>query len=291
MNDITLGYIAVGLFFCGCCLWALMAFGILTALLVAFLAGSAFVLSYDALYHLALANGITPGLAWLWPLTLDAVMIAASLAVLRNSLIAERTWYQWGLVGAFTLLSVTFNTVHAPGSWLARGIFALPPLVVFLAFELLVSQIKSAVRRGAVMQSIHDLADQVSLAKNDLAEVNRMTHDMTAKRDTLRAEIETLRREKRAANCPNDTVLDLANETRQAQKDARQNKIVGLVTGQAGLTYQELADKTGASLATVKRDVAELTEAGKLRRNGHGLEVAGSFDTMQEPLPVAAGVN
>jgi hypothetical protein len=57
----------------------------LTAILVTFLAASAFVLSYDVLRQIAQENGVNPALACLWPLTLDAVMIAASLAVLRGT--------------------------------------------------------------------------------------------------------------------------------------------------------------------------------------------------------------
>lgn len=123
------------------------AISILSAILVLFLAAAAFVLSYDALLDLALANGIKPGLAWLWPLTLDAVMIAASLAVLRASLNNEGKLYQWSLVGAFTAASIAFNVVHAPATLLARAIFALPPLVVFLAFELLMKQTGEAVTK------------------------------------------------------------------------------------------------------------------------------------------------
>ena len=105
-----------------------------------FLAGAAFVLSYDTLRDLALGNGVKPGL--LWPLMLDAFMIAASLAVLRANLYAERSWYPWVLVGAFTLAPITFNVVHAVDALLPQAIAALPPAVVFLAFELLMNQTK-----------------------------------------------------------------------------------------------------------------------------------------------------
>lgn len=174
------------------------AISILSAILVLFLAAAAFVLSYDALLGLALANGIKPGLAWLWPLTLDAVMIAASLAVLRASLNAEGKVYQWGLVGAFTGASIAFNVVHAPATLLARSIFALPPLVVFLGFELLMKQTGATVKRNAAIASIDDLESE---AVTKRAEVDALTDEaatLQGNRDGLKAELVTLRKEKRA---------------------------------------------------------------------------------------------
>lgn len=175
------------------------AISAITALLVLFLAGAAFVLSYDALYALALANGIRPSLSWLWPLTLDAFMIAASLAVLRASLNQERTAYPWLLVGAFTLASITFNAIHAPGNWLARAIFMLPPAVVFLSFELLMSQTKATVKRQGAIKSIADLSAE---AEGKRQQVDTLSADMArwaGKLEAIKAEVKQLRQEKRQA--------------------------------------------------------------------------------------------
>jgi hypothetical protein len=75
----------------------------LTGLLTILLTISAFALSYSVLYELALAHRFHPWLAWLWPLSLDAFVIIATIAVVRNSLRAEGTRYPIFLVGAFTL--------------------------------------------------------------------------------------------------------------------------------------------------------------------------------------------
>jgi hypothetical protein len=250
---------------------------IITGALVSFLAASAFVLSYDALHQVALANGITPKLAWLWPLTLDAVMIAASLAVLRNSLNGERAVYAWTLVGMFTVLSITFNTLHAPDTWLARGVFALPPAVVFLSFELLVSQIKSVIRRAGLRSTLESMTLAVESARADLAELNRQADERGRQCDALRAEIIELQRVKdrtHSSISANDTggALALANDTRQAQKAERQAQLAGIIAVESGTTYPELAQRLGVSLATIKRDIADLIEAGKMQRNGHGVE-------------------
>lgn len=239
---------------------------IIGGIIVMFLAVSAAVLSYDALYRLALANGITPWLAWLWPLCLDAFMVSASLAVLRNSLVSEGTWYQWVLVGAFTILSITFNALHAPDTWLARSVFALPPLVVFLAFELLVSQIKSAVRRHGVSQSLQAMTDAVSRARAELADLEKQADALSLTPDTAlddTAEHDTVSVQR------HDTARVTPTSDTKAQRHAL---ILGIIAEGGGIKYQDIAARLAVSLPTVKRDMAELIEAGKVRRNGHGLE-------------------
>ncbi len=259
------------------------AISIITGGLVFFLAASAFVLSYDALYQVALANGITPKLAWLWPLTLDAVMIAASLAVLRNSLNGEQARYAWVLVGIFTVLSITFNTLHAPDTWLARGVFALPPAVVFLSFELFVSQVKSAIKRAGLSSTLESMTLAIEAARTDLAELNRQADELSLQSDTLQAELERVKDQAaRGAVATNDTnsSLTLANDTKQAQKAGRQAQLASAIVAEIGITYPELAQRLGVSLATVKRDVAELKKQGKVRWNGHGLEPVSSSSTV-----------
>jgi len=46
------------------------------------LAGCAFVLSFDALRELAVALGMPPGRAWLWPLAIDVSIANSTLALL-----------------------------------------------------------------------------------------------------------------------------------------------------------------------------------------------------------------
>lgn len=152
----------------------------ISAILVFCLAVASFVLSYDALYRTALANGITKELAWLWPLCLDAAMVTVSLAVLRNSLLQERTWYQWGLAIAFTAASVTVNALHAPATTLARFVFALTPTVTFIAFELLMQQIKSEARRRGASQSLRAIQDAIARAQQEL-------RDLQAQADALQS--------------------------------------------------------------------------------------------------------
>ena len=234
---------------------------IISGIIIFFLAVSSFVLSYDALYRLALANGITPWLAWLWPLCLDAFMVSASLAVLRNSLVSERTWYQWVLVGIFTILSISFNAIHAPDTWLARSIFAIPPLVVFLAFELLVSQVKSAVRRRGVSQTLQAMTEAVSRARAELADLEKKADELSKRLDTPPM-----------IPASDTTEDDTEPQSVTPAKAERHALILSVIAQDGGIKYQDLAARIGVSLPTVKRDMAELLDTGKVKRNGHGLE-------------------
>jgi hypothetical protein len=83
---------------------------------------AAFLLSYDALHSLALASGVRPGLARIWPGVLDGFIVVATLTV------------------------VAFNILHAvdqalaPAGWVAALVFAMPPVALVLATHLLLQQ-------------------------------------------------------------------------------------------------------------------------------------------------------
>jgi DNA-binding transcriptional ArsR family regulator len=263
-----------------------------TGLLVLALSVISFALSYAALRNLAWQSGaVVPALAWAWPIVIDGAMVVFSMTILRGSLHGERVWYSWALVLVFCALSVGFNIAHAPLDILARLVASVPPVALLLAFESLMSQVKSAVRRRAVSQSLEVMTAAVSSAKSEVAELNRQADDLSARADTLRAEIAELRKVKRAAEREvspasetardaasgqftegDPVMLDVANATRREIAEARKAQVVSIIGSEQGVTYQAIADRLGVSLATVKRDVAELTEAGKVKRNGHGLE-------------------
>ena len=92
---------------------------LVSALLVLFLAGSAFFLSFESLKDLAIQIGIGEGIAWLYPAIIDGAIFVFSLSVLRANLTRERTVYPWVLVSLFTLLSVVLNIIHAQRELLA----------------------------------------------------------------------------------------------------------------------------------------------------------------------------
>jgi hypothetical protein len=107
---------------------------------------AAFLLSYDALHSLALASGVRPGLARIWPGVLDAIIFVATLTVVAAKRASRPTWYPWALVVLFSAASVAFNILHAidqglaSAGWIAALVFAMPPVALVLATHLLLQQ-------------------------------------------------------------------------------------------------------------------------------------------------------
>jgi hypothetical protein len=107
---------------------------------------AAFLLSYDALHSLALASGVRPGLARIWPGVLDGFIVVATLTVVAAKRASRPTWYPWTLVVLFAAASVAFNILHAldqyltAARWVGPMVFAMPPLALVLATHLLLQQ-------------------------------------------------------------------------------------------------------------------------------------------------------
>jgi len=199
---------------------------IAAALGVLFVTITGIILSYDALWDLARAAGsINPALTWLWPLTLDALAVVASLNVLWAEIRQERDRYAWTLVIAFTLLSVLFNATHASFDQLLLAhslapvvmsgfVGILPPIAAAFALHLLVRLLRRVLERVSVMSSTaalaakrNQLAAELERDRNAaVAERKRLTDliaDLTAKADALRTELDPLRKGKRQLNQPN----------------------------------------------------------------------------------------
>ena len=110
------------------------------------LAVAGFAMSYDALHSLAVEQGVSAALAWLWPLVVDGFIVVASLSVVRAVADGHRAAYPWVLVLAFSSISVAFNVVHAAPTLVARLVAAIPPAALVLSFELLMRQLRAALR-------------------------------------------------------------------------------------------------------------------------------------------------
>jgi Protein of unknown function (DUF2637) len=105
------------------------------------LTAASFVLSYDALHQLALASGVRPRLAYLWPGVIDGFIVVALLTVLAAKRATTSAAYPWTLAGLFSAASVAFNIAHAPDRPVARLVFATAPVALVLATHLLMQQV------------------------------------------------------------------------------------------------------------------------------------------------------
>ena len=77
--------------------------------ITAAIAISSFVLSFAALFDLAKRSGITPHLAWLWPVTVDGTIVQATTAIVALAGYGDqrrnRTFF-WSILVAAALASV-----------------------------------------------------------------------------------------------------------------------------------------------------------------------------------------
>jgi len=248
------------------------AISIITAILVLGLAVCAFILSYDALRNLASTNGVNPTLAWIWPVAIDGFLIVASIAVVRNSLMEERTLYQWALVIEFTGVSVVFNVIHAPDTLLAQSIGAIPPLALVLAFELLMAQVKSEVRLTDAIKTLEDLTDEISDKRQEVAKLEKAVDKWQDTLDKLKAEVGELRKEKRANTVKNDD-LERARATRQAQAQAAIDALLDFYADNPLASQADAGASVGRSRQWVSATLANLEDTGAIKRNGNGIEI------------------
>ena len=278
--------------------------GLLTSVLVLALAVAAFVLSYDALRGLAADNGVKAKLAWIWPFVIDGFLIVASLSVLRNGLLGERALYQWALVVLFTAASIAFNIAHAPENLLARVVGATPPIALALAFELLMGQLKSDVKRGQAVKSLAALTEDVNEKRQKLSaltsaaddkrqEISRLTSAADEKRqehshlssaiDEKRQRLTKLARQLDAVDDGDvseidvedvsTAVLNKARLTRESDAQAAIDALLTFYTNHPDATQAEAGDAVDRSRSWVSMRLSELEEEGIIRRNGGGVLV------------------
>ncbi|MDX8549645.1 DUF2637 domain-containing protein [Methanospirillum sp. J.3.6.1-F.2.7.3] len=120
----------------------------LTGMAVLIIAGCAFALSFFNLQDAALEAGIKPWLSWLWPVCIDALLIAGSLMILRSSLRNESPLIGWIVLLSFTGVSTLFNVLHSPADIVSQAAHAVPPVALCVSIELLMMTIRSDLMVG-----------------------------------------------------------------------------------------------------------------------------------------------
>jgi hypothetical protein len=101
-------------------------------------------LSFDVLHTIAQAAGLSPVLAWLWPLGFETFMAVAAVAVLAE----QRTrphktpWYPWVLTALAAGSSIALNFGHPyipldpPPRLLVACVYGVPPVTAPFAWHL-----------------------------------------------------------------------------------------------------------------------------------------------------------
>jgi hypothetical protein len=128
--------------------------------LVIALAAATFVLSYSGVRDLAMASGVSPRLARLYPAVLDGVLVVACAAVfvLRESALWRRI-YAWFAVILLIAIIGAADAIHAMNVALPRRpaegtAAALPWALVMLGFSLWLTMLRHPRRTAAPVPSL-----------------------------------------------------------------------------------------------------------------------------------------
>jgi len=204
-----------------------------TAILTVALAAAAFVLSFNSLTELAAQQGLSVPV--LFPLILEGGLIVFSLTALTRSLNGQSTRYQWALVIASSAAATAFNVLHAPPTWLARVMWAIPSIMLLLSFESWLTQMRHRVRVGEAQKTL-------TATETQLTELTTTITAQQAEADRLAATIAARRRE--LADIEQPPIDELTIRRIQAQALER-----------AGLPRTDIADLLQVSPSTIKRDL------------------------------------
>jgi hypothetical protein len=101
-------------------------------------------LSFDVLHSIALATGLSPLLAWLWPLGFETFMAVAAVAVLaeQRTRPGRTPWYPWVLTALAAGSSIALNFGHPylpldpPPRLLVACVYGVPPVCAPFAWHL-----------------------------------------------------------------------------------------------------------------------------------------------------------
>jgi FtsZ-binding cell division protein ZapB len=250
-----------------------------SALLVLFLAGSAFFLSFESLKDLAVQIGVAEEIAWLYPAIIDGAIIIFSLSVLRANLTRARTVYPWVLVSVFTLLSVVLNIIHAPQELLAQFLAAIPPVALFLSFELLLAHLKETAVRLEAQNSLEDIVLEVRKKEAELDALVRERKEtieklegeieqLTEKKGKLKTEIQAYPNGNSVSKASESDTIGRARRQRTSKKQEVMQQLLGVIRTKPNATLSELAVEIGRSKSTVggylsEMQVTQLIEKGE----------------------------
>lgn len=120
-----------------------------TTAAVATVAGIAAIVSYRHMRGVALTHGEDGLTAAVLPLSVDGLIVAASMSLLVDSRAGRRPGaFPWFLLLLGSAASLWANVIHAAPTTAARLIAAWPPLALALTYHLLMSQIRKG-RNGS----------------------------------------------------------------------------------------------------------------------------------------------
>lgn len=145
----------------------------LTGALVLIIAVSSFVLSFCNLQATAIQSGINLWLSWMFPLCIDALLIAGSMMILRESIRGENTRIGWSVLIVFTCVSIVFNVSQSPEGYLNIFAHLIAPVSLCVSTEILMIIIRG------------DIHDHDAYAPNEHAQGMPIEQDVQYAKDYI----------------------------------------------------------------------------------------------------------
>jgi septal ring factor EnvC (AmiA/AmiB activator) len=232
---------------------------------------------------LAIQIGVAPTIAWLYPAIIDGAIVIFSLSVLRANLNGERTVYPWALVTVFTILSILLNIIHAEKLLLAQFLAAIPPVALFLSFELLLAQLKETAVRLEAQNSLVEIVLEIQEKETELDKLVRERSETIEKlegeigrlveqKGQLKNQIQHHPNGKSAAKASESDTIGRARQQRTSKKQEAMQQMEVIRT-KPNATLSELAVEIGRSKSTVGGYLSELLADRLIEKDEFGWTV------------------
>jgi hypothetical protein len=216
---------------------------IVTGALTVGLAGAAFTLSFNSLTELAGQQGLSVPV--LFPLILEGGLITFSLTALDRQLTGQSTRVQWLMVIGCSLTATVFNVLHAPANILPRVMWAIPSVILLLAFESFLTQLRYRVNRSVV-------ANSRSMDNTDRSTDSQQASPIASQQISTPVSLVN-----EPATIPvNLTPVNRVSRSTANDIDDRRERVLAGLT--AGLTIGQIAANEGVSVGTIKNDKRQL---------------------------------
>lgn len=261
---------------------AVKTIALTTAVLVFLVALGSFALSYHNLRQMAIDNGITGNLAYVWPLLIDFSLIVFSLSVVNAYLQSESTFKQWSLVGVYTVATISFNVMHAPDNLQSQIVAAIAPVSLFFSFELLMNQLKTSVKKHGLTLNIEQLQKRLDTKQNEFNNLvdtkGQQLDTLTAKVEQQQRKLEQLKQAESVLTTDKNSSIEQARLAKLEQdsndKQQRLDTLLNILIVNPEESVTALAEQLTVSRTTVYNDLKELEQAGLIHKNGNGIKVS-----------------
>jgi len=137
-------------------------FGV-SATATSILALASAILSYSALRQLAVDSAISENLSYLFPITIDGLLVSGSTMVLFAADRGKRSPLGITLTLLGVIASIAGNVSISPDDLTARLVHGTPPVVLFLSLEALTSLMRRRIRESITRQEFANSNQEVLL--------------------------------------------------------------------------------------------------------------------------------